>query len=320
MDTLLSMRIFSRVVEAGSFSAVADHMECSKARVSRAVSLLETHLRTRLLQRNTRRLSLTEPGQRYYDKCKHILAELDHAEAEAGGAVTLAQGTLRVHCSPDLGREQLTRSIVEYRREHPHVKVHVRFQQGATNLIEDGIDVSILSAPSLPDSGNVSKMIGQIEHVLVAVPGYLQAHRIARIEELHLHALTPLPGYAMTAAQLGQLGIVRPATRDAGGPFVINDVEATRFAVLAGAGVAALPLHCVSDDLRSGRLVQLFSACRLQSTRVFAVYASRQYVDAKIKTFVDYLASHFGAALQLKPHYDALAHSDEAPYPMLEGA
>lgn len=298
MDTLLSMRIFSRVVEAGSFSAAAEHMECSKASVSRAVSLLENHLRARLLQRTTRRLSLTEPGQRYYMKCKQILAELDDAEAEAGGAGKRAQGTLRVHCSPDLGREQLTRSILEYRRHYPHVKVHVKFLPGPAHLIEDGVDVSILSAPSLPDSGNVSRMVGQIERVLVAAPSYLREHRIASFDDLDAHALTPIATHASSVEHRGELSIVKPAIREANGPFVINDVEATRFAALAGAGVAALPLHCVNEDLHTGLLVRLFAEHRLQSTRVFAIYASRLYVDAKIKTFVDFLASHFGAALQ----------------------
>lgn len=318
MDTLFCMRVFSRVVEAGSFSVAADHLQCSKGTVSRAVSFLEIHLRTRLLQRTTRRLSLTEPGQRYYDKCRRILAELDHAEAEAAGAVNLAQGTLRVHCSPDLGRERVTHTIVEYRRRYPHVKVHARFQPDATNLIEDGVDVSILTAPRLPDSGNVSKMIGQMKRVLVAVPNYLETHRIGGFDDLNLHALTPIPGHAKVSGHRRDNGLLKPAERGAGGPFVINDVEATRFAVLAGAGVAALPLYCVSDDLHKARLVQVFPEYRLQSTPVCAIYASRQYLDAKIKTFVDFLASHFGAALQSQLPDDAARASHSARCPEFE--
>ncbi|MGF6696151.1 DNA-binding transcriptional LysR family regulator [Paraburkholderia sp. MM5496-R1] len=135
MDKFMSMRIFSRVVEAGSFSVVAEHMSCSKGNVWRAVLALEDQLQTRLLQRTTRRVSLTEPGERYYQKCKRILADLDDAEAEARDAHTRARGRLRAHCVTDLGLGQLTHLIIEYRRRFPAVSVHLKFPPRMANLI-----------------------------------------------------------------------------------------------------------------------------------------------------------------------------------------
>jgi DNA-binding transcriptional LysR family regulator len=297
MDKIMSMRIFSRVVETGSFSAVADHMECSTGSVSRAVSWLEDQVQARLLQRTTRKVSLTEPGERYYQRCKRILADLDDAEAEAGDAHTCARGTLRIHCVTDLGLGQLTHSIIEYRKRFPAVSVQLKFLPRMANLLEDEVDVSIVSAPTLPDSRNVCKLIGQCEQVLVASPGFLHTHRIEHSSDLDSHALTPLPFRGEHGERAVKLSLVKPVAHEAGGQFVINDTEATRLAVLAGAGVAALPVHCVIDDIRNGRLIQLFPESRLQNTSVFAVYSSRHHIDAKIKTFIDFLTSHLRKAL-----------------------
>jgi DNA-binding transcriptional LysR family regulator len=298
MDTLLGMRMFSRVVDAGSFSAAADQMNCSTASVSRAVSMLENRLCTRLLHRTTRSLSLTESGQLYYTSCKRILADLDDAEAQAGGADAPPHGTLHVHCSPDLGLRQFTQSIVQYQRQHPRVKVHVTFRRASTQLIEDRIDVSIVTASSLPDSGNVSRLVGEIEQVLVAGPNYLRAYPMETFDDLAEHSLTAIPTHVSPHERNGGLGVAKPASTVRKAPLIIDDLEATRFAVLAGAGVAALPLHCVVDDIRLGLLVQLFPAYRLPRKQVFALYASRRHVDAKIRTFVDFLATHFPDVLQ----------------------
>jgi DNA-binding transcriptional LysR family regulator len=297
MDKILSMRIFSRVVESGSFSAVAEHMNCSTGSVSRAVSSLEDHLQARLLQRTTRKISLTEPGERYYQKCKKILADLEDAEAEAGDAHTCARGTLRIHCVTDLGLAQLTHSIMEYRKRFPAVSVQLKFLPRMANLLEDEVDVSIVSAPTLPDSRNVCKLIGHCERVLVASPAFLQTHRIESASDLDEHALTPVPFRVEPSDHHVKLSLVKSTSHDAAGQFVINDTEATRIAALAGAGVAALPVHCVIGDIRDGRLVRLFPESRLQNTGVFAVYSSRHHVDAKIKTFIDFLTSHLRAAL-----------------------
>jgi DNA-binding transcriptional LysR family regulator len=304
MDKILSMRIFSRVVESGSFSAVAEHMNCSTGSVSRAVSSLEDQLHARLLQRTTRKVSLTEPGERYYQKCKKILADLEDAEAEAGDARTSARGTLRIHCVTDLGLAQLTHSILEYRKRFPSVAVQLKFLPRMANLLEDEVDVSIVAAPTLPDSRNVCKLIGHCERVLVASPAFLQTHRIETASDLDEHALTPMPFRIEPNGHPVKLSLVKPLGQQMGqegaGQFAINDTEAIRIATLAGAGVAALPVHCVIDDIRNGRLLQLFPESRLQNTSVFAVYSSRHHIDAKIKTFIDFMTSHLKEALDTR--------------------
>jgi DNA-binding transcriptional LysR family regulator len=290
MDRIFSMRVFSRVAETGNFSAVAKHMDCSAGNISRAVVSLEEHLHTRLLQRTTRSVSLTECGERYYQRCKKILADIDHADAEASDAHTLPRGKLRVHAVPDIGLKQLTSTIVEYRHAFPAVSVDLKLLPRMANLIEDEFDVSIVSASSLPDSCNVSRLIGGCERILVAAPDYLMRHPIRDIAELPDHTLMQTrssfdPPVEWPAGLAGQTG----SEAEEAGHFVVNNMQALRVALLAGAGVGAVPTYSVVDELREGKLVQLFPDYPLQTTNVYVVYPSRQFVDAKIKTFVEFL-------------------------------
>jgi DNA-binding transcriptional LysR family regulator len=301
MDRIFSMRVFSRVAETGNFSAVAKHMDCSAGNISRAVVSLEEYLHTRLLQRTTRSVSLTECGERYYHRCKKILAELDAADAEASNAHTLPRGRLRVHAVPDIGLKQLTSTIVEYREAFPAVSVDLKLLPRMANLIEDEFDVSIVSASSLPDSRNISKLIGQCERILVAAPEYLARHPIVAVGDLSNHTLMRVNSSFDPPSEwpLGASGEVGADTGLAG-HFVVNNMQALRVALLEGAGVGAVPTYSVLDDIREGKLVQLFPDYPLQSTNVFVVYPSRQYVDAKIKTFVDFLTTSLRQKLDLR--------------------
>jgi DNA-binding transcriptional LysR family regulator len=301
MDRIFSMRVFSRVAETGNFSAAAKHMDCSAGNISRAVVSLEEHLHTRLLQRTTRSVSLTECGERYYHRCKKILADLDAAEAEASNAHTLPRGRLRVHALPDIGLKQLTSTIVEYREAFPAVSVDLKLLPRMANLIEDDFDVSIVSASSLPDSRNISKLIGQCERILVAAPEYLARHPIAAAKDLANHTLMQVsssfdPASEWPAETAGDAA----AGTELAGHFIVNNMQALRIALLEGAGVGAVPTYSVADDIKEGKLVQLFPDYPLEAVNVFAVYPSRQYVDAKVKTFVEFLTTCLRQKLDLQ--------------------
>lgn len=168
MDKLSNMSVYIKVVEMGSFTAVANHLDSTVGNVSRAVSALENVLDTRLLQRSTRRLSVTDAGRRFYERCVKILADLESAEAEASNAALQPRGTLRVHCVPGLARQLVTGAVLEYRQAFPEVTVDLMLSQRMPNLLEDQLDVSILIARTLPDSAYVSQKIGVSHCVLVA--------------------------------------------------------------------------------------------------------------------------------------------------------
>lgn len=301
MDRIFSMRVFSRVAETGNFSAVAKHMECSTGNISRAVVSLEEHLHTRLLQRTTRRVSLTECGERYYQRCKKILADIDDADAEASDAHTLPRGKLRVHAVPDIGLKQLTSTVVEYRHAFPSVSVDLKLLPDMPNLIEDEFDVSIVSASALPDSRNVSRLIGRCERILVAAPDYLKRHRISGVDDLPQHTLTQISSsFGPPSEWPSELAGQAAGNPEQPGHFVVNNMQALKVALLAGAGVGAVPTYSVADELQEGKLVQLFPDYPLQTTNVFVVYTSRQFVDAKIKTFVEFLVVALKQKLDLR--------------------
>lgn len=297
MDRIFSMRVFSRVAETGNFSEVAKHMKRSAGNISRAVVSLEEHLHTRLLQRTTRSVSLTECGERYYRRCKQILADIDEADAEASDAHTLPRGKLRVHAVPDIGLKQLTSTIVEYRHAYPAVSVDLKLLPHMANLIEDEFDVSIVSASSLPDSRNVSRLIGRCERILVASPDYLSRHPVRSVEDLPNHTLMQTSSSFDPPSELAGRAARNP---EQSGHFVVNTMQALRVALLAGAGVGAVPTYSVADELREGKLVALFPDYPLQTTNVFVVYPSRRFVDAKIRTFVEFLIVTLKQKLDLR--------------------
>ncbi len=304
MDKFSNMSVYVKVVEMGSFTAVANHLESTVGNVSRAVSALETMLDARLLQRSTRRLSVTDAGRRFYERCKTILADLENAEAEASNALLEPRGTLRVHCVPGLARHLVTCAALEYRRKFPEVTVDLLLSQRMPNLLEDQLDVSILIARTLPDSAYVSQKIGVSHCVLVASPDYLSRHAAPQDpQDLSDHQclLLGTVDYARDEWQLKSK--TGSATFVPTGPgFSVNDMEAMAVAVRDGAGIGLLAGFSAIDDLRSGKLVRVLPDFHTHERNVYAVYTSRQFVDAKISRFIDTLKERVGEQLAATAH------------------
>lgn len=299
MDKLSNMSVYVKVVEMGSFTAVANHLDSTVGNVSRAVSALENVLDTRLLQRSTRRLSVTDAGRRFYERCTKILADLENAEAEASNAALEPRGTLRVHCVPGLARQLVTCAVLEYRKEFPEVTVDLMLSQRMPNLLEDQLDVSILIARALPDSAYVSQKIGVSHCVLVASPAYLERHPAPLTpDDLadHQCLLLGTVDYVRDEWQLSsKTGDVTFAPN--GPSFSVNDMDAMAVALREGAGIGLLAGFSAIEDLRSGRLVRVLPEYHTYERNVYAVYTSRQFIDAKITRFIDTLKSRVGNEL-----------------------
>lgn len=291
MDKLSNMSVYVKVVEMGSFTAVANHLDSTVGNVSRAVSALENILDTRLLQRSTRRLSVTDAGRRFYERCIKILADLESAEAEASNAALEPRGTLRVHCVPGLARHLVTAAVLTYRQQFPEVTVDLLLSQRMPNLLEDQLDVSILIARTLPDSAYVSQKIGVSHCVLVASPEYLARHGVpATPDELcdHQCLLLGTVDYVRDEWQLkSKSGDVTFVPTGPG--FSVNDMDAMAFALCEGAGIGLLAGFSAIDDLQSGKLVRVLPDYHTYERNVYAVYTSRQFVDAKITRFIETL-------------------------------
>ncbi|KAF1036493.1 LysR family transcriptional regulator [Burkholderia lata] len=305
MDMLENMRTFVRVVQAGSFTAVARQGDIATAQVSRAVASLEDYAQIRLLNRTTRKIALTDSGRRYFERLLAILGDVDQANAEARNALVRPYGRLRVHTMPGLGQSHVTASAVAYQALYPEVSVEMTYSQRLPNLVEEGYDVSVVTASSLPDSGYIAHSCGRSYSVLVASPAYLARHGTPRNPaELAGHTClcldTPADANGEWHLHGGDGEVVTHAVLAA--PFHANAPEALSIALRAGLGIGSLAIYSVIDDLRSGRLVRVLPDYRLTMLDVYAMFASRRFVDAKIRTFLDHLRATLSPALAADEH------------------
>jgi DNA-binding transcriptional LysR family regulator len=292
MDKLDMMRIFVRIAEEGNFTRPASRMSIQAAIASRAVSQLESHLRTRLLHRSTRRVALTEAGQRYLERCERILAHVDEAEAEAADAQAKPSGRLRVHAPPTFGQAYVVPAVVHYRERYPSVSVELTLSPYTPDILEERYDVMLqLSTAGLPDSGLVSYQLGDVHSILCAAPAYLRARGMPHtVRGLEAHSCLQFVS-SFFPRDLWHLDGPngRETVEVPKAPVEINLPDALGVALREGVGIGALPISTALPALRSGALVRVLPEYRLQKLTAYAVHASRKYLDAKIRVFVDFL-------------------------------
>ncbi len=289
-----------RVAEEGSFTGAAQRLQVNTAHVSRAVVTLENRLRTRLFHRTTRRVALTEAGERYLRRCEQILACVDQAEAEAADAHARPSGRLRVHATTGFGQAYVVPAVLRYQQCYPSVSVELTLSQHVPDLLDEGYDVSLqLSARDLPDSGLVCQQLGVLHSVLCAAPAYLQERGVPRnVPELAGHTCLQMLTSVFPSDQWHLFGPKRDEMfRLPAAVFQVNIAEALAVALREGVGIGALPVSTALPALRSGALLRVLPDHRLQALTAYALYASRQYVDAKIRTFVESLREWIPQAL-----------------------
>lgn len=292
MDTLESMRIFLHVVDCGSFTGAADRLNTNAPYISRAIAGLENHLNTRLLHRTTRSIALTEAGQRYLLRCEQILSYVEEAEAEASDALSQPVGKLRLHAMPGLARHYIVGAIADYRAQNPMVSFELTLANRIPDLIEEGYDVSIIMAPELPDSSLISKRIGQTYSILCASPAYaekyglpdtpaqLEQHDCLRIDSTVL----PLEDWELKGPDGTEIISIRQT------PFQVNVGDTLRESIRLGMGIGMIPIFTAVSGLIDGSLIRVLPAYKAQAFNVYALYPSRMYLDAKTRTWVDFLS------------------------------
>lgn len=309
MNLLRNMRVFVRVAEAGSFTAGAEQSDVTTAQASRFVSDLEAHLHTRLFNRTTRRIALTDAGNRYLLRCKEILALIEASEAEAGEARTSPAGVLRIHAPLSFGQIYVVPALTRYLEKHPLVRAEVTLSQRSPDLLDEGFDVSLQVATTyLPDSALVSARICTMPTVLCASPEYIESHGSPRsMQELHQHTCLQLvtPHFPVDRWQFeGRDGGAEIELRP--GKLRVNSADALAVALIEGFGIGPLPMLSALSALESGALVHVLPEYELQGTTVYATYLSREYLDAKIKTWIAFLREFVTEALSAR-HLDTRA-------------
>ncbi len=323
MDYLTSLRVFKAVADAGSFVAAAANLRFSRAAVTKHVNHLEDRLGTRLLQRTTRSVALTEAGARFHERCTHVLGDLEEAERDAAQVNVEPRGTLRVNLPYAFGVAHVAPLLAEFHRAFPSLRLELWLNDRFVDLIEEAFDLAIRISETLPPSSLVARRLANCRFVVCGAPGYFAQHGEPREpNELRTHACL---GYALSSPLDHDWRFICPEGRRhlvrVDGMLRSNSVDLLRAATLAGAGVAVLPSFVVGEELKQGRLQAVLTDYALPEYGVFAVYPSRKHLSAKVKAFVDFLAARYGPAPDWDewlralppPTKDACASDPEAP-------
>ena len=296
MDRLGAIQVFAQVVESGSFAKSAEKLGLSTSAASRHVAELETHLQTRLLNRTTRRVSLTESGQAFYERAVQLLADLEEAEQEAAKTAVVPRGTIRVTTSVNFGVRHLAPAIADFLAAHQEVRFDVSLADRVVDLVEEGFDLAVRVGTS--GSGNlVARKLGETRLVPCASPLYLSAHPAPKTpEDLAQHNcftyeyVTPRNVWRFQDPS-GRERAVRVA-----GTLHSNNGDLLAEAAARGAGIVFEPAFIVGPDVRAGRLVPLLQEFTPPPVPIYAVYPSRKHLSAKVRRFVEFLIARFASA------------------------
>ncbi|RKS12568.1 LysR family transcriptional regulator [Pseudomonas sp. WPR_5_2] len=300
MDKLNAMATFVRVVERGSFSAVARELQTSQPTISKVLRALESQLGGKLLARSTRRLSLTDEGQRYYNECRQILAAVDAAENSFQSGREIIAGPLRIGSSVSFGRLQIATRLPEFLRRHPEVQIDLQLSDQNQDLVSEGLDVTFRIG-ALNDSGLIARHIGITHRVTVATPDYLVQHGLPQTpEELSRHNCLLFNLLTSQNLWIYEKDTQRYEVRIKGNAQS-NNSEAIREMVLGGLGIALSPVWLFSEDLKAGRVTAILQEYTAQSLPIHAVSPANRRQSARVKAFVDYMSQALESAPELQP-------------------
>jgi len=309
MSYLNEIQIFAAIVERGSFIAASKLLQIPKTTVSRKVEELESRLGVRLLQRTTRKMSLTEAGQAYYEHCERIIAEIDEAERAVGQLAESPRGTLRVASSFSVGTRYLGRLLPEFLKRYPEVRVNLVLSNANEDLFGGNFDLAI-RVGRLADSSHSSRTLGEFRSSLVASVGYVKEKGLPQSPaELDAHrtlALSPRDertGRFAWDLEESLAGRKKPQVLQAEiKPVMIcNDPDPILQAVLGGEGIAFLPNLFIGEPMRQGLLLQVLPEWTGAAIPVSAVYPSRRGLSPKVRVFVDFLGEQMGMLGSLHP-------------------
>lgn len=293
MDRLYAMQVFTRAVELGSFSAAATELDISPQFAGKQIQALETALGIKLLNRTTRRQSLTESGQLFYERAKNILAEMEAAEALMAESRATPRGKLRISAPITFGSHALAPLLPCYLKEHPEVVIDLSLSNRTVDLLDEGFDV-VFRTGQLPDSGLQARALAPLQLVLCASPAYIQrSPPLTRPEDLKQHECLIFAHTSMrTEWQFeGPEGRISVAIA---GRFSTDSGEALRAAAIAGQGILLQPSALVADDVAAGRLQRLLPDHASPARELHMLFAPDRRMTPKLRSFLDFALENFG--------------------------
>jgi DNA-binding transcriptional LysR family regulator len=293
LDRFAEIELFVQVAETGSLSRAAEALDLSNAAASRHLQALEDRLGARLVERNTRRLFLTDTGQEFFSRAKTLLADLKDAEDVVNAHTLNPTGMLRISASLSFSMQHIAPLLRAYTERYPNVTVHVEAANRYLDIIDNNIDVAIRTREFEPDSNITVRRLAQTRRILVAAPRYLARHgRPRTLEELAQHKLL-IYTYANNPGELRFTRDEQTTALQVKGLLESNDGQILRAAALDGMGILVQPTYIVYDDMVAGRLVPVLDEWDLPRLTVNLAYPSRKHLSAKVRTFIDFMAEHF---------------------------
>ena len=290
MDVLKAMRVYVAVVEAGSFVAAADRLDTSSAAVSRHVAALEGHLGARLLNRTTRRLSMTDVGREFFNRAAAIFADVSEAEAIAGENATKPSGQLHISAPLSFGISKLAQWLPGFVARYPDLKLDIDLSDRLVDLATDGIDVAIRIGRHAASTNVISRRLGSIPLEICASPDYLKRlgtptspQELSKHRTMSYSYLSTGDSWTLNNGQGRTEAVrVRPSVH-------ANNGDILRELAIDGNGIILQPSFIVEKDIAAGRLKRILEDWHFDDLNLYAIYLSRKFLSAKVRVFIDYL-------------------------------
>lgn len=288
MDKLTSMNVFVRVAKAGSFAGGARDLGISRAMATKHIMQLESNLGTRLFNRTTRSLSLTEVGSQYLERCQQVLGDVEEMEAAVTHLQTEPRGVLKISAPPVIGATHISRALAEFLKIHPDLTVDMILQGSPGDLIDEGIDLAI-HLGALEDTSMVARKLASSSLVVCGSPEYLEQYGIPQTpEDLVRHSC--LVNWAIPPRDKWQFkGETGYTVMNVSGRMQANAAHPIRIAAINGLGLVMLPTYIVGSDIEKGKLKLVLESYTLPPLDIHAVYPHRKYLSAKVRSFMDFL-------------------------------
>jgi DNA-binding transcriptional LysR family regulator len=304
IDIVAGMRVFTAVVDCGSFARASDRLNMSRGMATRYVAQLEEHLGVRLLQRTTRKLSLTEAGADYYQRATQIITSIEDAELSVAQGAMNPSGILRITVASGFAIGHLDRAINAYLQRYPNVEIDLMTSERMVDLVDEGFDLAVRIAKQLPP-GLIARRIAPVGIVTCASPAYLKTHGTpATPEELVNHNCL----FYSSSAYRNKWYFCREGeeqTVQVSGNFHVNNGNVLVNAAVEGMGILYEPDFMVYEAIRERRLVPILTDWKADEFSLYAVYANRQFLPPKVRSFIDFLVEYFGP----QPYFQTLSWS-----------
>src|SRR5580700_10271792 len=299
MDRFDALQIFVRVVEKGSFSAVAKERGIGQPAVSKQISALEEELGAELIHRSSRSIALTEPGRDFYESALHILDDFENATSRIGRGQTAPKGLIRVTVPPTFARLHMVSKLPAFFAAYPDIAIEMSTSEGPATIIEDGFALAIHSG-DLPDSTLIARKLGQTMIVLVATPQYLARYGAPESPE-DLNRFRSVVFVEQGSTQPWSFGSGQDAKRVIPtGVFRTSDIEQMRMGVLEHLGIAQAPAWLFAAELREGTVIRLLTPFE-RTVPILAVRPASRKMSAKVRIFVEHLEKTFALCFQFNP-------------------